>query len=46
MVVIGKLFPFKTLMYFKLRFINLLNLLQLKCFVLGLFFFLTLNQKD
>lgn len=26
-------------MYFKVRFINLLNLLQLKCFVGGVFFF-------
>lgn len=37
-VVIGVLFPFKTLMCFQVRFRTLLYLLQLKCFVLGFFF--------
>lgn len=37
MVVIGMLFPFKSLMYFKVRFINLLRVSQLKCFPLVFF---------
>lgn len=43
-VVMGVLFPFKSLMYFKVRFIGLLSVSQLKCF--PLFFLPDVKSKE